>query len=507
MILQTIKGHIRKLTSRLPPKESLTEEEVRYGLETLIKDGMTSQALVTMTSGAFLVAFALKLGASNMIIGLLAAIPPLMQLVQIPAILLVEKVRNRRLICAGASFIGRTFWLLIAISAIILGPEDVLYFMIIAMMIIASLSAVSNCSWNSWMRDLVPQDQLGAFYSRRIRLATGVGIVLSLAAAVFIDLIKKKLPIYEIYGYATIFVLGFLAGMLGVYFITRIPEQKMTVQKRHIPLLHLILKPFADLNYKRLILFLGPWNFAVNLAAPFFTVYMLKRLELGLSVVIALTVLSQTVNIGFIRIWGRFSDRYSNKSVLSVSGPLFMACVLGWTFTTMPEKYVATYPLLIILHVLMGISTAGVTLASGNIALKLAPKDQGTAYLAANSLVNSLAASIGPILGGKFADFFAARELAMNLTWKSPLKEVSFNTLNFQHWDFFFAMAFLIGTYSLFRLSKVHESGEVEESIVIHELISEIRNPIRSFSTIGGLRKIIYFPFARLEKVFETTEQ
>jgi hypothetical protein len=169
------------------------------------------------------------------------------------------------------------------------------------------------------MRDLVPQDQLGAFYSRRIRMATGVGIVLSLAAAVFIDLIKKKLPIYEIYGYATIFVLGFLAGMLGVYFITRIPEQKMMVQKRLIPLLHLILKPFADLNYKRLILFLGPWNFAVNLAAPFFTVYMLKRLGLGLSVVIALTVLSQTVNSGFIRIWGRFSDRYSNKSVLSVS--------------------------------------------------------------------------------------------------------------------------------------------------------------------------------------------
>lgn len=507
MILQTIKGHIRKLTSKLPPKESLTEEEVRYGLNFLLKDGMTSQALVTMTSGAFLVAFALKLGASNLIIGMLAAIPPLMQLVQIPAILLVERVQNRRLICAGTSFIGRTFWLLIAISAIILGPEDVLYFMIIAMMIIASLSAVTNCSWNSWMRDLVPQDQLGAFYSRRIRLATGVGIVLSLAAAVFIDIIKKKLPIYEIYGYATIFALGFLAGMLGVYFITRIPEPTMKVQKRHIPLLHLILKPFADLNYKRLILFLGPWNFAVNLAAPFFTVYMLKRLELGLSVVIALTVLSQTVNIGFIKVWGRFSDRYSNKSVLSVSGPLFMICVLGWTFTTMPEKYAATYPLLIILHVLMGISTAGVTLASGNIALKLAPRDEGTSYLAANSLVTSLAASIGPILGGNFADFFANRELAMTLTWKSPLKEVIFNTLNFQHWDFFFVLAFLIGIYSLHRLTKVHESGEVEESIIIHELISEIRNPIRSFSTVGGLRKIIYFPFARLEKVFETTER
>ena len=107
--------------------------------------------------------------------------------------------------------------------------------MIIAMMIIAFFSAISNCSWNSWMQDFVPQDQMGAFYSRRIRLSTGVGIILSLAAAVFIDIMKKKFPHYEIFGYATLLVLGFLAGMIGVHYITRIPEPKMTVQKRSIP--------------------------------------------------------------------------------------------------------------------------------------------------------------------------------------------------------------------------------------------------------------------------------
>ena len=51
--------------------------------------------MVTLTGGVFLVAFALKLEASNTIIGLLAAIPPLAQLIQIPAIYLVEKYRVR----------------------------------------------------------------------------------------------------------------------------------------------------------------------------------------------------------------------------------------------------------------------------------------------------------------------------------------------------------------------------------------------------------------------------
>jgi MFS family permease len=77
----------------------------------------------------------------------------------------------------------------------------------------------------------------------------------------------------------------------------------------------------------------------------------------------------------------------------------------------MPEKYVLTMPLLIIIHIFMGISTAGVTLASGNIGLKLAPKGQATSYLAANSLVNSVSAGVAPILGGSFVDFFNGLQL------------------------------------------------------------------------------------------------
>jgi len=63
-----------------------------------------------------------------------------------------------------------------------------------------------------------------------------------------------------------------------------------------------LVMPFKDNNFKNLLIFLGSWNFAVNLAAPFFTVYMLKRLQLGISLVIALTVLSQVMNLIFLRI-------------------------------------------------------------------------------------------------------------------------------------------------------------------------------------------------------------
>jgi len=473
-------------------KDSLTQEEVESGLRQVIKDGLTSQAMITLTGGAFLVAFALELGASNFVIGLLAAIPPLAQLIQLPSILLVQKLRNRRGIVVVSAFLSRIFWLLIALVPFLFSLRGGLMFFLVAMFFQAAFGAVSNASWNSWMRDLVPDDRLGSFFSKRMRLATGLAIVVSLIGAVYIDFWKEWVAGYELEGYSILFFIGFGVGMLGVYFISTIPEPRMAPMETGI--LRLFLKPFRDPNFRNLIRFLGSWNFAVNLAAPFFTVYMLIRLKMGMSSVIGLSVLSQVTNFAFLRIWGRLSDRFSNKSVLAVSGPLFMLCILAWTFTTLPGKYALTVPLLIAIHIFTGISTAGVTLASGNIGLKLAPKGQATSYLVANSLVNSLAAGLAPVLGGKFADFFSEHELSWTLKWTGPGVKFTLPTLDLQQWDFLFFLAFLMGLYSIHRLGAVREAGEVEEEVVVRELVAESRELVRNLSTAGGIRQMVQLP-------------
>ena len=477
-------------------EDTLTEEQVQSGLSYVIKDGIASQSMGILTGGAFLVAFAIKLGASNLVIGLLAAIGPLAQLLQLPSIFLVEKIRNRRAIVVLAAGLSRLCWLLIALIPFFFGGKIGLAILLGAMIVASALGAVSGCSWNSWMRDLIPQNILGSFFSKRMRIATGVGIALSLGAAVYLDLWKKLLAKYEIYGYSILFLVGFAAGALGLYFLARTPEKRMPKAEEKPKILRLLAQPFKDENFRKLIAFMCSWNFAVNLAGPFFMVYMLKRLGLSMSFIIGLSIVSQVLNFAFLRIWGKFTDSFSNKSVLAICGPLFMFCILAWTFTTMPEKYVLTIPLLIIIHIVMGLSSAGVSLASGNISLKLAPQGQATAYLATNTIVNSVAAGIAPILGGKFADFFAGRELAWTLKYTSPTGEFSLPTLNLQQWDFFFAMAFIIGLYSLHRLAMVKEQGEVEEKVVMNELFAEVSGQVRQLSSVDGLRQMVSFPFS-----------
>jgi hypothetical protein len=87
---------------RFAVKDVLTEEEIELGLRNVIRDGLAAQTMVTLTGGTFLVAFALMLGASVLVIGLVAATPPLAQLIQIHSIYLVEKYRMRRAICVYA---------------------------------------------------------------------------------------------------------------------------------------------------------------------------------------------------------------------------------------------------------------------------------------------------------------------------------------------------------------------------------------------------------------------
>jgi len=201
-----------------------------------------------------------------------------------------------------------------------------------------------------------------------------------------------------------------------------------------------------------------------------------------------------------IRRWGAIADQFSNKSVLRVCAPLFILCIFAWTFTTFPEKHAFTIPLLVIIHVFTGVATAGVTLSTSNISLKLAPKGDAAPYLAVTSLVNSLAAGVAPVIGGLTVDFFINQELSLIFQWSGSGTELAFQTLNLRHWDFFFLFATVVGLYSIHRLALVREEGEVEERIVVDEILISTRQSVKNLSSVAGLRAMAEFPLNLLRR-------
>ncbi len=484
------------------PHEKVTESELQRGLIMLMFDGICTQIMGTFAGGAFLVAFALLLGASNLTVGFIAALGPMTQILQIPAIYLIEKTGRRKILVVAHSFFSRLFWFFAAAIPWII-PENLRagsFFFILAMYY--GLGTISGLSFNSWMRDLIPDSMRGRNAARRMTISTAVGAAMSLMAGFGADLYKKYAAEPEIGIYSIYFVLGGCAGLLGVYFLSRIPEPKMELRPS-AKLFSVIAEPFKDTNFRHLLIFLGSWNFAVNLAAPFFTVYMLKRLGLSMALILALSVLSQVFNILFLRVWGGLSDRFSNKSVLTLAGPLFILSIAMWPFTTMPESYFMTVPIVIVIHALAGMSTAGVILGTGNIALKLAPQGKATSYLAVNALVSGIAATMGPILGGLAATWLDGERLSLTLRWVSSLESIRWEipTIELMGLDFLFILSLLFGGYAMHRLVTVMEQGEVETDIVLQNFHLEIRKAVRNISNVAGMRDLFYFPYVRLRKL------
>ena len=498
--MERLSARIRHLFGRLDPSAHINRLERYKGLGWLVRNGVAAQVMETLAVGPLLVAFAVERGASNLYIGLIASIPHLAQLMQFPGVWLVERYRKRRLISVLSAGASRPALLLLALAALWPSPQAGLALLLIGLILRYGVAGLVSSSWNSWMRDLVPESRLGRFFALRLALMTVAGTGFSLLAAGMIDGWGRWIDAPVRFAYAILFCGAFVAGCYSVYCMARMPEPAMPPRERSLNYRELLTLPFRDANFRRLIWFLGSWNFAVNLAAPFFTVHMLRRLDLGVTVVLALTVVSQLANIFVLRRWGMIADRFANKSVLNVAGPLFIACIFAWILTTRPELAAFTLPLLVLIHILTGIATAGVTLASGNIALKLAPRGEATAYLSTVSIANALAAGIAPVIGGLLADFFVERQLQLFVRWWAPGETVSFEALTIRQWDFFFLLAGLIGMYSLHRLALVREVGEAREDIVLHELLLDAKRTVRNLSSIAGLRSATEFPLEMLRR-------
>jgi MFS family permease len=481
----------------LAPQHSVTPEQRERAARNLLIDAAAATAIGALNSGVVLLALALHIGAGNVQIGLLAAIPLLTQILQAPTVTLVERVRRRRLISVASVFTARLALPTYAIVPFIPDRDLAVAVLLAAALLHYGLNAVGACSWNSWMRDLLPPERLGQFFSRRGLYGTTVSTAATIAAAVALDAADGSRAIGN-WIFCGLYLTGFAFGLVSTAFLAMVPEPQMPPPGPTARLSKLLMQPLKDRTFRNILRYLASWQFAVNLATPFFTVYFVRELGFSMSFVLILSVVSSLANIAVVRGWGALSDRFTNKSVLSVATPLFLLCIAGMAFASEFDSIAGRAAYLVVLHVAMGAAGAGVGIASGNIVLKLSPRGTATSYMAANALIGAVAAGAAPIVGGWAADFFARRELKLSLEWTSPSGTDELFGFAFTHWEFFFLLSALLGLYTLHRLTTIDEPGSVEGREVVGHVWTSARRTLRNASSVAGLRMGVAFPGADL---------
>ena len=480
---------------RLSPDSTVSPADLERGKRALVKDAAWASMVGALYGGVILIGFALELGATPWHIGLLAAIPFLAQLAQLPAIALIERVRERRKIAVTAVTVSRLMIGALALLTFMPDHEAALHGLLAAQILITLFGSVGGCSVNSWLHQLLASEGLGALFSRRLFWST----VLASAGALAAGYLVQHWPGAErLDAYAISFVAAALVGFVSTYYLATVPEPAMARTGPPTPLAAMLRMPFGDAEFRRVIVFMASWNFASNLAAPFITVYLLKQLAFGMGTATTLWISSQLANALTMYLWGRLSDRLSNKAILAVALPAYFGCLIALPFTAIPTMHALTLPLLYVIHIVMGAAAGGIALATGNLGLKLAPQGRGTAYLGAVGLAGAAAGGLAAIAGGALANWFETRELSVFVHFTSASAAHELVVMHFRHWEFLFGVSFICGAYVMHALSRLREGVEHSERVVIQEFVAEASRSLAQLSPIDGLKDVLLIPLGRL---------
>lgn len=460
-----------------------SEAEQRAGQRAMILEGVFSRAMEGVTGGVVLAGFALALGATDLEIGLIAAIPFLAQLAHVPAVALLSRFPDRRALTVWAATASRLLFGVMAAAPFLdtggLRPVHALVPLLVAYAVLATLA---GASWQVWVRELVPRERLGRYFGRRMAALSAVGLVTVLAAGQFVQWHARAFPGQDVRAFALLFGAGVLFGLASSLLLTRAPSRPSTMAHDG-GFVARLKAPLRDRNYRRVLVFLGAWGFAANVSLPFMSVVLLRQLGYGLGVVTLLAALSQLANIAGLRLWAPLTDRFGNKPVLGLGAAVFLVALLVWVLT--PKEAGTTVLVLAgLVHVLLGFALAALDVAANGIVMKLAPEDEAPGFLASASVVKALAAGVAPLLGGLAVTLLAGREFRLQLAWTAPDGGGLLTAVRLGPYDVLFAASILLGLYAVHRLLGFHEEGEAPPETVMRAM----RREVGQVSSVAGMR-------------------
>ncbi len=346
------------------------------------------------------------LGLSNSAYGLILTVPYITVLIQIPYSYYARCHNNIKPVFIGFALLSKLAYLIPAFLPLLISDPDPRLSTIIigGMMLVASTSNwIADSSLNTWFGSIIPNNIKGRYLSTRQTVFTIAALIFSLSLAGLLPLLKDYPGKYTL-----LFTLGVIFGCIDILIFFGIREPTQCVNpyvaapyvKGSMNLGH-FLKPFRDKRYRDYLIFATSWSFAINLAGPYFNVYLLEEMHASLAMQTLLQqIIGFVATILFMRRIGRMNDSFGYKPILQLSCYVQSVSCLLWLFTTP-----ANYGIIGISNFFAGIFGPAIDLAILSLAIFLAPNEYRITYLAGKNVTSSLLGFVpATLLGGFLAD-------------------------------------------------------------------------------------------------------
>lgn len=440
-------------------------QNLDQALRICTQEGIWATLHMVLTTGAFLTGFALMLGANDLHLAIIAAIPMLAQLFQLPGAYLVERSGHRKLITGIGSVLSRTCWLSIALIPW-LGTRHGLLLFLGWYAVSSLLMSASGPAWVAWMSDLVPKRVRGRYFGTRNRILGVVTIAASLSAGLFLDAARGRG--LEAAGYLVLQLVAVCGGLLAFLMILRQPEPGYAPEPLPSPSEYL-LRPLKHRAFRPVLIFFLYWLMAVGVSAPYFTAHLLKNMQWSFGLIATAGITSSALSILFHPFWGRLVDQHGHRPVLVLTSlgilhlPLYYAfCPYTWHWPVYANAALA------------GIFWSGFNLALFNLLMSASPSKGRPGYVALFSALSGLVNFGASMLGGV---------LAQHLTnWQGVLFG-----LPFSNYQLLFVLSAFLRVPGVALALRIHEPSAKSPVVLVRQAFIEIDRRIgfgRQFITL-----------------------
>ena len=420
--------------------------------------------------GMPMVLFFKHLGASATILGIVIALPALLNILQIPAAPLVDKVGYRAFVLRG--WTTRSF-IILGMAVVAFLPSKIdrttrIALMLFLLFVYNASRGFSVCGFLPWITQLIPESLRGRYLARD-QMANALALLGTMAGtAVFV----KQAPGTAAFGW--MFLVGFIAGMVSLWFLARMPDTPVPAQSRStgpVPWRAMALHP----PFYRLLAF----NIVVLIALAGSGVCWVPLLRdvHGFQAWQFLAMVALYSAGAALTLWGfgALADRVGSKPLLGASGIIIVLHFI--LFGAIASGVVApTLGVIILLQSSAALGVALLTLPNTRLLMAVAPEMGRSHFFALFSVVTSLTAGIFPVLWGLIVDSLAG--------WKFRWGIVELN-------QFSVCYALIIVTYLIAQIyrARLVEPKAMPTDVFLHELI--VKTPSRALSRLFTRRPFV----------------
>ncbi|MDP2938603.1 MAG: MFS transporter [Candidatus Omnitrophota bacterium] len=363
-------------------------QKIKKSLRASFIDGIFVSGMVGLTTD-YITPYALALKATITQIGYLNSIPNFISsLLQLKSADVTEKLASRKKVINIFVLLHVLMGIPIILVPYLFKGNSVFY-LIVFVTLFNAFNAFTIPAWASLMADHIPENKRGRYFGWRNKILGSVVTVFSFLAGFILFLFKKDV----LKGFIIIFSLAFICRAISWYFLTRMYEPRFKVKKDNYFSFLDFIRRIKTSNFAKFVVFVSGLNFCVNIAAPFFAVFMLRDLRLSY---LTYTILITTVSLtGLLTIegWGRRADRIGNLRVLRFTSFFIATLPLWWIINHNPLY-------LILIQILSGFAWSGFNLCATNFIFDCVSPSKRIRCIAYFNVLNGSALCLGAILGG-----------------------------------------------------------------------------------------------------------